>query len=93
MESGGAGGGKGGSKGDKLGTKETKGGAKDSKDGCKIDYRDRATGGDPMTKAMEGTTAVPRNVQVPGGNLNTFKPVPKATMTNARFRDYNLRGR
>ena len=66
---------------------------KDIKDGFKADYRDRTIWGDPMTNAIEGTTAVPRNIQVLKGNLNTFKPVPKATMTNARLRDYNTRGR
>lgn len=80
-------------KGAKLGTKATKAVAKDIKDGFKADYRNRSIWGDVMTNAIEGTTAVPKNVQVPGGNLNTFKPVPKATMINARFRDYNLRGR
>lgn len=75
-------------KGAKLGTKATKAVANDIKDGFKADYRDRSIWGDVMTNAMEGTTAVPKNVQVLGGNLNTFKPVP-----NARFRDYNMRGR
>lgn len=80
-------------KGAKLGTKATKAVAKDIKDGFTTDYSSRDIWGDAMTNALTGTTAVPRNIQVPKGNLNTFKPVPKATMTNARFRDYNLRGR
>lgn len=80
-------------KGAKLATKATKAVAKDIKDGFTTDYSSRGIWGDPMTNALTGTTAVPRNIQVPKGNLNTFKPVPKATMTNARFRDYNLRGR
>lgn len=84
---------KGAVKGAKLGTKATKAVAKDIKDGFTTDYSSRGIWGDPMTNALTGTTAVPRNIQVPKGNLNTFKPVPKATMTNARFRDYNLRGR
>ena len=77
----------------KLGTKATKAVAKDIKDGFKTDYRDRSIWGDVMNNALIGTTAVPKNVQVPKGNLNTFKPVPKTTMTNARLREYNLRGR
>lgn len=80
-------------KGAKLGTKATKAIANDIKDGFKADYRDRTVWGDPITNVMGGTTAVPRNIQVLKGNLNTFKPVPKATMTNAHLRDYNLRGR
>lgn len=80
-------------KGAKLGTKATKAVAKDIKDGFTTDYSSRDIWGDAMGNALTGTTAVPRNIQVPKGNLNTFKPVPKATMTNARFRDYNLRGR
>lgn len=84
---------KGAVKGAKLGTKATKAVAKDIKDGFKTDYRDRSIWGDVMDNALTGTTAVPKNVQVPKGNLNTFKPVPKTTMTNARLREYNLRGR
>lgn len=80
-------------KGAKLGTKATKAVAKDIKDGFKTDYRDRSIWGDVMDNALTGTTAVPKNIQVPKGNLNTFKPVPKTTMTNARLREYNLRGR
>ena len=80
-------------KGAKLGTKATKAVAKDIKDGFKTDYRDRSIWGDVMGNALTGTTAVPKNIQVPKGNLNTFKPVPKTTMTNARLREYNLRGR
>lgn len=93
LESLGAGVVKGGIKGAKIGTKATKAVAKDIKDGFTTDYSSRDIWGDAMGNAVEGTTALPKNVQVPGGNLNTFKPVPKATMTNARFRDYNLRGR
>lgn len=77
----------------KLGTKATKAVAKDIKDGFKTDYRDRSIWGDVMDNALTGTTAVPKNIQIPKGNLNTFKPVPKTTMTNARLREYNLRGR
>lgn len=80
-------------KGAKLGTKAIKAVAKDIKDGFKTDYRDRSIWGDVMDNALTGTTAVPKNIQVPKGNLNTFKPVPKTTMTNARLREYNLRGR
>lgn len=54
-------------KGAKLGTKATKAIANDIKDGFKADYRDRTVWGDPMTNAMRGTTAVPRNIQVPKG--------------------------
>ena len=79
--------------GAKLGAKATKAVAKDIKDGFKTDYRDRSIWGDVMDNALTGTTAVPKNIQVPKGNLNTFKPVPKTTMTNARLREYNLRGR
>lgn len=62
---------KGAVKGAKLGTKATKAVAKDIKDGFTTDYSSRGIWGDPMTNAMEGTTAVP----------------------NARFHDYNLRGK
>lgn len=93
LESLGTGAVKGAVKGAKLGTKATKAVAKDIKDGFTTDYSSRDIWGDAMGNALTGTTAVPRNIQVPKGNLNTFKPVPKATMTNARFRDYNLRGR
>lgn len=93
LESLGTGAVKGAVKGVKLGTKATKAVAKDIKDGFTTDYSSRDIWGDVVGNALTGTTAVPKNVQVPGGNLNTFKPVPKTTMTNARFRDYNLRGR
>lgn len=93
LESLGAGAVKGAVKGAKLGTKATKAVAKDIKDGFKTDYRDRSIWGDVMDNALTGTTAVPKNIQVPKGNLNTFKPVPKTTMSNARLREYNLRGR
>lgn len=93
LESLGAGAVKGAVKGAKLGTKATKAVAKDIKDGFKTDYRDRSIWGDVMSNALTGTTAVPKNIQVPKGNLNTFKPVPKTTMSNARLREYNLRGR
>ena len=89
----GAGAVKGAVEGAKLGTKATKAVAKDIKDGFKTDYRDRSIWGDVMDNALTGTTAVPKNIQVPKGNLNTFKPVPKTTMSNARLREYNLRGR
>lgn len=80
-------------KGAKLGTRATKAVAKDIKDGFKTDYRDRSIWGDVMDNALTGTTAVPKNIQVSRGNLNTFNPVPRTTMTNARLRDYNMRGR
>ena len=83
---------KGAVKGAKLATKATKTVAKDIKDGFTTDYSSRDAWGDVMGNALTGTTATPKNIQVPKGNLNTFKPVPKATMTNARFRDYNMRG-
>lgn len=55
-------------KGAKLGTKATKAVAKDIKDGFTTDYSSRDIWGDPMTNALTGTTAVPRNIQVPKGN-------------------------
>ena len=55
-------------KGAKLGAKATKAVAKDIKDGFTTDYSSRGVWGDPMTNALTGTTAVPRNIQVPKGN-------------------------
>ena len=55
-------------KGAKLGAKATKAVAKDIKDGFTTDYSSRSVWGDPMTNALTGTTAVPRNIQVPKGN-------------------------
>lgn len=68
LESLGTGAVKGAVKGAKLGTKATKAVAKDIKDGFTTDYSSRGIWGDPMTNALTGTTAVPRNIQVPKGN-------------------------